>query len=734
MLSKPLTVAIASVLLATTGAAQAQQVEQESDESSEPDATTLDQVVVTGVRTPKAIDRIPGAITLVSQAEIQNTLELTEDATAVLTRTVPGYSESSQAMSNSGETLRGRVALRLFDGIPQGSPLREGSRNGTFTDMGVIGRIEVINGPSAAEGIGGAGGVINYLSKVPTTPGHETTLTTRYSTQFGDDSSQYKVGLSHAYKGENADFFGSAAYIDRGISYDGDGRRIGMNTSGSLADSRTKNLFLKGGYNFGEYGYQRIQASYSNFRIRGKANYIQVEGCRYDPVDCPKPTTNTSERGSIAGSLAEFNDFEQFAVNYSHGNFFDGTLTVDAYWADQAMRYLPENGADRQLTKPAPPEDQRIYDQSEITSEKKGLRLGYTRGDAFNVAGLELRVGVDLVKDTAAQRLALTDRIWVPPMEYTSVAPYLQASWDIGPVTLSAGVRREDDELHVDSYTTTAYRDSVAVDGGGLEYTENLINFGGIWRITDQWSAFASYSEGFGLANIGIPLRNINASSSCRDVDCIADLDPLITENKEIGVNWRGERAQIGASVYRSTSEFGSSLSVDPATDDFILTRAPTEIEGFEFSSAWTFSEAWKGTLLYSRIRGKTEYYPGSGLEKEMGILDLSPDKVSASLTWTPNDRFNATLGVVKTFDRDLRETHVRASDGATFTNDENTYGYALWDLSANYDMGRYGEIALGIENLFDKQYVLTWSQLPGWQNYWAGRGRMVSLTHTIKF
>ena len=64
---------------------------------------------------------------MVSQQEIQHTLSVTEDATAVLSRTVPGYAESSQAMSNTGETLRGRSPLRLFDGVPQGSPLREGT-------------------------------------------------------------------------------------------------------------------------------------------------------------------------------------------------------------------------------------------------------------------------------------------------------------------------------------------------------------------------------------------------------------------------------------------------------------------------------------------------------------------------------------------------------------------------------------------------------------------------------
>ena len=114
---------------------------------SEVEATNLDQVIVTGVRTPKAVDKIPGAITLVSKEDIAHTLLVTEDATAVLARTVPGYAESSQAMSNTGEPLRGRIALRLFDGVPQGSPLREGGRNATFTDMGMVGRIEVINGP-----------------------------------------------------------------------------------------------------------------------------------------------------------------------------------------------------------------------------------------------------------------------------------------------------------------------------------------------------------------------------------------------------------------------------------------------------------------------------------------------------------------------------------------------------------------------------------------------------------
>jgi len=50
------------------------------------------------------------------------------------------------------------------------------------------------------------------------------------------------------------------------------------------------------------------------------------------------------------------------------------------------------------------------------------------------------------------------------------------------------------------------------------------------------------------------------------------------------------------------------------------------------------------------------------------------------------------------------------------------------------YDLETYGKLSLGVENLLNKQYILSWSQLAGYQNYWAGRGRVTSLTYSITF
>lgn len=711
---KPLCIAIAGVLAITaTHPLHAAETDGNAEDSQERGkaATNLDNVIVTGTRAPRAVDRIPGAVSVITTQEISNALSLSEDATAVLSRMIPGYSESTQALTNSGETLRGRIALRLFDGVPQTSPLRETNRAGSFTDLGIVGRIEVINGPSAAEGLGAAGGIINYISKVPE-EGTQATLTTRWSTQGEDDSDGWKVGLTVGHKQDAYDVFVATSFVDRGMAYDGNGRAIGMRGSGTIADSEAKNLFLKFGMNFGENDMQRLQASVSQFNLTGKGNYTGVA------ADRSRGLTSTAVPGTPLGALTEFNDFDQLQLQYRHDDLFGGSLMVDAYRADQAMRYPTESGRDRQDPDIAP--IGTLIDQSEVTSAKRGLRASYARPDVFGISGLELRTGVDSVEDTTDQRLALTKRVWVPPMEYTSLAPYAQLSYDLDRLTLSAGVRREDGELTVDDYTTTWYNNRVFVKGGSLEYTATLPNAGVVWRFSDALSAYASYSEGFSLPNVGIPLRNINRPGYT--VEGILDLQPIIVSNKELGLNYRSQRFSGSASVYRSYSEFGVSLSTDPATGDFVMNRGPVLIRGLELSGSYTLSDALRLNAMYSRVIGKTWWRAGEGLDKHMGANDISPDKVSANVSW----KFvpNADLIISST-----------SYFGRSINTGERTSGRTLLDATVGYDTGRFGTVSFGVENLFNKQYILFTSEASTANDDWmAGRGRTYSLTHTLKF
>lgn len=712
----------AAVLLATLLLAsfalpgRAQTVAAELADQTQEEVVQLEKyTVTTGYRSPKAIDQIPGAIKLISNEEIANTALLTDDATAVLARTVPGYAPATQAMNNTGETLRGRVALRLFDGISQTTPLREGSRNGTFTDMDIVAQIEVINGPSASEGIGAAGGIINYISKSPTKEGSEAVLRTKFYGQGYNDSYGWRVGLNYMHKEGPNDLIFGAAFAKRGMAYDANGRRMGMSQSGSTVDSESKNLFIKAGHTFGENGMQRVTLTVSQFRIEGLGHYVQDLGNRALGI------TDSSKRGVPFGAKTEFNDFSQYALAYNHNALFGGSLNVQVYKAGQEMRFVAElGGADKQDPAFAP--IGTLVDQSEINSQKKGVRSSWTRKDLLNVEGLEINAGFDYLEETAQQLLALTNRVWVPPMNYTSKAPFAQVSYTRGPVTVSGGVRHEDGELQVDDYTTTFFRNSVFVSGGTLNYSDTLPNVGVIVRLPRNWSAFASYSKGFTLPNVGIPLRNVNTPG--QSVAGILDLQAVIVDNKEGGVSWQGKRASFSTSYYRSYSDLGSSLSVDPITRDFILQRRPVKLTGYEFTGEFKVTPTVKVNALYSHIKGLTRTTETGPLTREMGMGNVSPDKLNLAVTWKFHPKGSVTIDQDHLFSRDI---NVGAS------GEEHTTSLTLYNLTASYTT-KWGDLSLGIENLVDKYYILPWAQIDQFQNYFAGRGRVVSVSFAKKF
>jgi iron complex outermembrane receptor protein len=748
--------AIASSLLALPSTGLVAQ-ETEAAEQEE-----LEEVIVTGSRTGRALNKIPGAVSVIGQEEIDTNVALTGDITALLARTVPGYGESKQQMDRQGETLRGRNALRLLDGVPQGSPLRDGSRDSIFTEMGIIERVEVINGPSAAEGIGAAGGIINYITRTPKEPGTELRVSTQYRTQFETDSNSWRVAMMGAHKNESFDFLIAGSFAETGIAYDGDGRTIGIGTSGSDRDSQSDNLFLKAGTDFGAGDSQRIEVSHSRFLLECQ--------CRYSLFDehpeiwdwhNVNQVPMTSIKESPPGAKASFNDFVQTTVSYRHNDIAGGSLYLQAYTAEQAMRFESEQVLGKQNPDFAPftlDEDGfpvgplPLVEQSEIDSEKKGLRSSWSTDALMGRDGLGLQAGVDIVEDTAEQRLAVQDSSWVPPMKYTSVAPFAQVSLDVDAWTFTAGLRYEDGELEVDDYVTSWANDRRPVGGGRITYDDLLPNVGAIWRIDDAWSVYASYSEGFSLPNAGIPLRNVSCSNDTSEagnpsdpvnfpfggiqpdgcpndppisVNDIIDLDAIIVDNVEAGFSWTGTGGnRFGVSLFESTSEFGATLRTDPDLGDLVLAREPTEIRGFELTGAYTVTDDLRLSGLFSHITGKTSSSDPDVLDREMGVFNVSPDKLVVTADWRFSDRGNVILGSTMLLDRDINEGEA---------GEEHIDGSTLLFLSANHEVGN-GVLSLGIDNLLDETYLLATSQVTFWKNYMHGRGREVSIGYTVDF
>jgi iron complex outermembrane receptor protein len=680
-------------------------------------AEPLQEVVITATRTPKAIDKIPGAVMVISQRELEGQYTLADDPSQALAIHVPSFAPSRQKMSAAGESLRGRVPLILLDGVPQSNPLRAGMREGYFADTAVIERIEVINGASAIQGMGATGGIINYITRGPKKNGTEHTLNVRLSNQFRSDSLDWKTGYSIAHKSDSFDLFGYAGVQQRGVGYDGDGRRLGLETvQGDTNDSEGHDLFLKLGKTFGD---QRLQASYNRFKMEGDGDYRNVNAVLAQRI----PTT--AVKGTPPGAPPR-NSVETGSVEYRHEALAGGRFTAQVFKQDFSSLYGATSTATFQDVRIAPVGT--LFDQSEIIADKYGTKLTYVRPDTL-VQGLEVTAGFDLLRDQTRQQLSGTGRTWVPELDFTSRAPFLQLEYDIGPVTLRAGVRHEDAKLNVDTYTTLASYGSRLVQGGQRSFTKNVKNIGGVWRFAPQWSMFISSAEGFGLPDVGLVLRAVNRPN--QSVASLFDMQPVITRNNEIGVNWRDTRGSFGASYYDSRSKLGTALRINAAGVGQ-LDRVPTHVHGWELVGDWRLNRDWSVFGSHARAIGKTATTAGAAIDVELGGRQIGPAKTVVGANWQWNRDAQLRLQATHLADRDINAGRT----AGTAILEEHFKGFTLVDLVGSMTT-RWGKLGVGIENLLDRQYIHYYSQSANSRDataYFAGRGRTFSVNWSRSF
>ncbi|HZV23920.1 MAG TPA: TonB-dependent receptor, partial [Luteimonas sp.] len=93
----PLALALGAVLVLT--ATQSRAADGDTPAAAPAEGTSpqqLDSIVVTATRGSKAIDKIPGAISVVTREELDDQLLATEDLSHVLATQVPGYAPTRQ--------------------------------------------------------------------------------------------------------------------------------------------------------------------------------------------------------------------------------------------------------------------------------------------------------------------------------------------------------------------------------------------------------------------------------------------------------------------------------------------------------------------------------------------------------------------------------------------------------------------------------------------------------------
>lgn len=671
----------------------------------------LNELVVTATRNRTTADQMPQKTTIISREQIEQQLAISNDPGQVLANLIPSYSPSRQKLSNAGETFRGRSPLFLIDGVPQSNPLRDSARDSYTIDLSMVERIEVIHGASAEHGLGATGGIINFVTRKPAS-GQVNQSVSASATSDDDvdsDGQGYKLNYRVSGQSGNWEYLGGATYQQRGVFYDGKDDIVGIAYPGEIQNSDSHDVLGKIGYWLDDD--QNIEFFVNRFRLEGNGDYEPVPGDRANGV----PTT--ARPGNPDGE-PEYNEVTTARLSYTHddwmGNRVDTQLYRQSFRAQFATTpffpYLDGSG-DTQ------------FDQTRNESDKLGGKFTLTREGLFD-DHLTLTTGLDLLQDETTQVLVETDRTYVPESRFRNLAAFLQANLSVTDrLSVHGGARHERAKLKVDTYTTidrsNVTQDNVVVDGGNPDFNETLYNAGVVFQVNDWAQVYGNYSEGFGMPDVGRVLRGISLPN--QDVDSLLQLQPIVTDNREIGTRMDWEAYRLEVSYYQSNSDFGERLTERNGV--WVGSREKTEIEGWEVTAEADIHPRHQLGFSYSYVKGKSDTDGDGQVDRELTGINVPPETFRAtwSAGWT--QALSSHLQYSHFLDRDV--------EGDTLDFD----GYGLFDASLAYQTSA-GKISLGIENLLDETYITYYSQAARASDdyYFRGRGRTITLGYQHDF
>lgn len=710
-------------------------------------------IVVTAARTVLPPNALPLTIDIIGKDALDQQLAISGSVTDAVATLTPSFSPTRQKLSGSGESLRGRSPLYAINGIPQSTPMRDGSRDGFTIDGFFVDRVELIFGSNALQGIGGTGGIVNQVTVgAPRQEG----LSGRILLQGTADNDFSKAGMGGKagglvqYKAGRFDATVGATYEIRGVFSDAKGRPLGLNlTQGETQDSKATNFFARLGYELSSSA--RLDLIASRFELKGDGDYVAVAGNRALGI----PTT--AVRGTPPGVPAA-NRTESVALSLTDTDLWGGNFVSQIFFNRSRDTFGGEIAPIATFQDPTIAPVNTLFDQSQNRSRKLGAKFSYERAvPGFD--DLTLTIGFDALVDKTEQALIATDRVWVPPSDFQSLAPFGQANLKLfdGVVRLAGGVRWENVTIKIDDFHTLASTTFVAcsatvttncgpstyggvdVAGGKPKFQDLLIN-GGV--IVEPWAgirAYASYAEGFTVPDIGRITRGVNRTGI--DIDNFLDISPVVSNNREIGFEVKRGPLDASAAYFWSSSDKGQLLITRPDRI-FDVQRLRVEIQGLEVNlGVQTPIDGLKLNIGYAHLIGRfdSDAVPDGKVDSDLDGVNISPDRLNLAASYSSGPisaRIQTQVYLKRRFDG-----KARAADDANPLHplklaDNDFGGYALTDASIRYRTG-FGGLSLSVQNLFNKQYIdySSDTRLPSDQlSYFAGRGRTFTLGWDCRF
>ena len=674
----------------------------QADENTK-EVVEFEEIVVTssGSRLPDSIETYPGSVTIIGKEELKAILAIDNDLGAILGKHIPGFGTSGGKISstNFDHTLRGRKPTVLVDGIPITTPLRDGAQDFRSIHPSVLGSIEVIRGATALYGNGGAGGVINYITKTPDEGDLSffTKVDLGFSLNKLSDSWSPSITQGVSGKSGSFDFIVNGHVQWVGSFYDADGTLIPADPhdDGGIADTTSYDIFAKVGHNFGD---QRIEVMATHYNRKQDSDYIKIDGDFANNI----PTSSVLGEDPRSADLGIENTL--LSMNYSHSDVMGSAFRLQEFYrrADNIFSfsdYFPGGG------------------QSFIHSKKFGGRLDVTTPLDDILEGADVLWGMDYLNDKTGQGL-LDGRLFAPAIRMKTVAGFAQFKIPVGEwLVLRGGIRHENISLDVPNFTTLF--SEVDIAGGNISYSATPVNIGAVINLTDHFDFVTSYSQGFSVSEVGRLLRQQDLPGNVEDLE----LEASVIDSYEAGFRGTWETWGFQLAFYENRSNLGTRVRFIEETGQFRISLAPERVQGLELSFTGSPTDEFRWGTTVSLISGNEttpDRTPLSG-------RSIPPGKVTGYIEYDISDSWNLRVQGLYSGSRD-------EFPGSLDFGEAKIDSFKLVDVSTSFDMGP-GRITLSVDNLLNEDYFSNLSQLQADDCCFSkASGRSGSISYTINY
>ncbi|UUX51078.1 TonB-dependent receptor [Nisaea acidiphila] len=690
-------------LTALTASTALTAVAAQAQDSTDPVA--LDQITVTSVtRTETPVEESTVSVTVVTREEIEQQSTVNTPVGEILGKTVPGFGQPTQNLTEYGQTLRGRNFLTLIDGVPQTNTLNNNYRALNSISSSAVEQIEVVRGATAAYGFGAPGGLVNIITKRPEDGeiNYDASAGFRFQPEDVGDSASYNANVGASGRTGHIDYLVNGNFDRAGSSFTADGERRppdSYGTQGGTDDVDSYNFLGKVGFEREDH---RLQLSANYYDYTQDSDWAGVVG----GGSIANNTSATPSRGNLNTKKPGIENLTLNAT-YSNIDVLGSAVSLQGYFNNNTTTFTRTEFLNF------------VYNQYETESEKYGTRLTIDTPLPVDALPVNLIWGMDYIHDKTVVN-DIDAPSTVPDYTMNGYAPFAQLQADLTPeLKVTGGVRYEfidvDIPTHVNELGTT-------VNGGTVDYREPLFNISASYQLLEGLGVFGGYSEGFQLGDLGRYLYD----SGFTDVSQLSS-EGQKTESYELGF-----RIEHGGLLLEPTVFYNESNNGVTYDENLNIQLAPEKVYGVEVNAAYALHEKVDIGGTFTWLEGRYDANGDGDYDTDLGSDRIAPHKITTFIEARPWD--------IASFRLQSLYSGYRNPDSNQFSGLQTIEDYFIVDLLSRFQVGP-GVLSFGVENLFDESYVPVLQQSYSVQSYAyddyyyvKGPGRTVSLAYSVKF